>query len=404
VGSSSVLNPSIFGVLASPSYALLNLAVMVGSSPKNIYQHAQKHTMDHPFSTGAPVDQNDANTVYAPPFLLGRIGSSHRLLNTKALVSKRLEDNATVLDYKWETAAASMSRSISTKPQKDGPTRNCLDFERISHSRAGQSNAHCDSFNQTTFIFDWDDTLMPSAWLRYQGLIGGDGARNRSKATRWQRNQLAQIAKAACEMLRQAKQWGTVVIITNADRGWVEANCHKFMPTLYPLLDNIRIISARTSFMGHQPSSPSEWKLAAFQQEIQRLYGSAVLSDHKCRKNVISIGDGPHERKALLASTASLPNCFAKTVKFVDLPDINELSTQQSLIANDFEQIVNHVGNLDLRMKGSCSGASDGNREFLCQSRMGRSQKCMPSLFDFENRPWIVSSIGLPVVSVSPSS
>lgn len=54
------------------------------------------------------------------------------------------------------------------------------------------------------------------------------------------RQQLHKVATAAAETLRLAKQLGTVVLITNAERGWIELSCQKFLPTLFPALESVK--------------------------------------------------------------------------------------------------------------------------------------------------------------------
>jgi hypothetical protein len=33
-----------------------------------------------------------------------------------------------------------------------------------------------------------------------------------------------------------------VVLVTNAERGWIELSCQKFMPTLFPSLENVKAL------------------------------------------------------------------------------------------------------------------------------------------------------------------
>ena len=89
-----------------------------------------------------------------------------------------------------------------------------------------------------------------------------------------------------------------MVLVTNAERGWIELSCQKFMPTLFPSLENVKVVSARTSYESAETSSPLDWKLRAFEAEIRRCYGSATLVDPDSRKNVLSLGDSVHEREA----------------------------------------------------------------------------------------------------------
>jgi len=197
---------------------------------------------------------------------------------------------------------------------------------------------------ETLFIFDWDDTVLPSSWIQGQGLRLDEG----SSVNARQRERLAEVARLAAETLRLAKQHGTVVLVTNAERGWIELSCLKFLPTLYPSLENVRIVSARTTYECRRNSSPLDWKLRAFESEINRVYGFETLLAASRRKNVLSLGDSVHEREALYTATSSLPNCCAKSLKFYERPDIAQICKQHSLVTSCFEQIVHHDGNLDL--------------------------------------------------------
>mmetsp|Transcript_128977 Transcript_128977/g.223797 ORF Transcript_128977/g.223797 Transcript_128977/m.223797 type:complete len:381 (-) Transcript_128977:218-1360(-) len=197
---------------------------------------------------------------------------------------------------------------------------------------------------ETILIFDWDDTVLPSSWVAGQGLRLDDD----SKLSGWHREQLSEVAQAAGETLRLAKQLGTVVLVTNAERGWIELSCQKFMPTLYPALESVKLLSARTTYESPELNSPLDWKLCAFESEITRVFGQDVISDLEMRKNVLSLGDSVHEREALLRATAPLPNCRSKSLKFVERPDISQICKQHSLITSCFDRIVHHDGNLDL--------------------------------------------------------
>lgn len=197
---------------------------------------------------------------------------------------------------------------------------------------------------ETCFIFDWDDTILPSAWVQSQGLRLDE----ESRVSESQRQQLSEAANAAAETLRIAKQHGTVVLVTNAERGWIELSCQKFLPTLYPTLENVKLLSARTTYESPTRSSPLDWKLCAFESEIRRVFGAEVVSEPERRKNILSLGDSVHEREALLRATACLPNCRSKSLKFVERPDIGQICKQHSLITGCFDRIVHHDGCLDL--------------------------------------------------------
>lgn len=205
------------------------------------------------------------------------------------------------------------------------------------------------AFEETIIIFDWDDTILPSAWVQQQGLK----LDKQSTLTNSQQEQLSEVANAVMETIRVAKQYGTVVFVTNAERGWIELSCQKFMPTLYPALENIKLLSARTAYESTTGPNPLDWKLNAFNAEITRVFGDDILGASARRKNCISLGDSMHEREALLRATSVLPNCRSKSLKFVERPDISQICKQHSLITGCFNRVIHHDGNLDLCIKCS---------------------------------------------------
>lgn len=200
---------------------------------------------------------------------------------------------------------------------------------------------------ETLFIFDWDDTVLPSTWVQSQGLRLDPSC----QPSVWQRKVLTEVAAAAARTLELAKRHGTVVLVTNAERGWIELSCLKFLPALSPLLETVKLVSARSAYEGPLCSSPLEWKLRAFDHEITRHFGIAVALDPRRRKNVLSLGDSVHEREALLRAATSLPNCRSKSLKFVERPDVAQICRQHELVTNCFERLIHQDTNLDLCIK-----------------------------------------------------
>eukprot|EP00401_Gymnodinium_catenatum_P053106 CAMPEP_0117531952 /NCGR_PEP_ID=MMETSP0784-20121206/39120_1 /TAXON_ID=39447 /ORGANISM="" /LENGTH=384 /DNA_ID=CAMNT_0005328335 /DNA_START=85 /DNA_END=1239 /DNA_ORIENTATION=+ len=200
---------------------------------------------------------------------------------------------------------------------------------------------------ETILIFDWDDTVLPSTWVHSQGLRLDE----ESQPNLWQREQLDGVARAATETLTVAMQLGTVVLVTNAERGWIELSCRKFMPSLCPVIESLKLLSARSTYESPELQSPLDWKLLAFNREVREFYGHDRAEEARVRKNVVSLGDSVHEREALLQVTAALPNCRSKSLKFVERPDISEICKQHALVTSCFEQIVHCDGNLDLCMR-----------------------------------------------------
>jgi len=197
---------------------------------------------------------------------------------------------------------------------------------------------------ETVIVFDWDDTILPSTWLLRQGLKLDTA----SVPNMEQRLELAQVAKSAARVLQCAKRFGTVVLVTNAELGWIELTCTKFLPGLRPFLEGIHIVSARSQYEKQGVKSPIEWKVRAFEVEFRNFY-SAFGDDH--RKHVISIGDSMHERQALLRVAKQMTDCCSKSLKFVEKPDLRQLKKEHALIRQCIPHIVGHDGDLDLSIQ-----------------------------------------------------
>merc|ERR1712098_224517 len=59
---------------------------------------------------------------------------------------------------------------------------------------------------------------------------------------------LDKLSKVVLELLTMTNKLGLLYIITNGTSGWVEESAERWIPSLMPLLKNIKIISARSKF------------------------------------------------------------------------------------------------------------------------------------------------------------
>jgi len=141
---------------------------------------------------------------------------------------------------------------------------------------------------------------------------------------------------------------GNVVLVTNAERGWIELSCQKYFPALLPMLESVKIVSARAAHEKPGVTSPTVWKSLAFASEINHIFGAYPAEQ---RKNVISFGDAWHERSAVLEVTKHIPNCCTKSFKFMERPDVAQLQREHELISQCLRQIVGHEDSLDLRVQ-----------------------------------------------------
>lgn len=190
----------------------------------------------------------------------------------------------------------------------------------------------------TVIFIDWDDTLLCSSYLsglgyRLDSVMEGCAALER---------ELKDLETSVIGLLRLAMSFGDVHIVTNAETGWVQLSAKKFIPGVLPLLDRVKVVSARSTYEPMFPDSPVKWKFCAFQERL--------FADLKTPKNVISFGDSHVEREAVRAVTRGLPSTKTKSVKFAEKPSMEQLRRQLELVINCFQYIHGHEGDLDLQL------------------------------------------------------
>lgn len=248
--------------------------------------------------------------------------------------------------------------------------------------------------DQTIIIFDWDDTLCPSSWIRANKRVLSffKPAPNIEKIQRPLRDLQAIVET----LLRFAMKLGNVIIVTNAMDPWVETSCRNFLPQLLPLVSSLPVVYARSIYESQgvdpkpQPvrssspsggriplpglyaangqnrlcnfnvrmaqqrfdeTSPQRWKEVAFDKEINDFYSRY---EHQSWKNVISVGDSIFERDAVrrvvLQRRNAKKKCRTKTLKLFDDPDIEELIAQVKVVYDVLNVMVQYDGDLDIEI------------------------------------------------------
>jgi hypothetical protein len=195
--------------------------------------------------------------------------------------------------------------------------------------------------SHTIIVFDWDDTLLASSFLSSRNLRLDTAAHRLTEVDAG----LRELEQSVISVLTLAMSYGEVHIVTNAETGWVQLSAAKFIPAVVPLLSQVAVLSARSTYECRYPDSPLKWKFYAFQEKL-----STVFNDVKAMKNIISFGDSHVEREAVRAVTRGFPNTRTKSVKFAERPTMEQLRRQIELVTNCFQYIANHEGDLDLQL------------------------------------------------------
>mmetsp|Transcript_87199 Transcript_87199/g.154444 ORF Transcript_87199/g.154444 Transcript_87199/m.154444 type:complete len:325 (+) Transcript_87199:77-1051(+) len=221
-----------------------------------------------------------------------------------------------------------------------------LDLTPLS-CKSTDSSAEYHQPNQTVIIFDWDDTLCPSTTcMRTHGLsvLGALPEGELAAALEELAAEGRVLIEAAFELAEK------VVIVTNAEEGWVDLSCRAWLPGLQDIVAKCEVLSARSTWEPQGVQSPAGWKARTFEDVIEKFYSRY---QNQSWKNIISVGDAPHEREALArvvrwAPTASGKRCRSKSVKFVLRPSIDHLTRELQMLRESLKEIVWHDDDLDL--------------------------------------------------------
>lgn len=214
-------------------------------------------------------------------------------------------------------------------------------LRKLSYSKVWVPQAQRPPKHQTVIIFDWDDTLLCTSFLNM---------RQDAQMPAVVERHLKDIEKAGKKLLELAMRLGHTFIITNAMNGWVEYSSAKWVPELLPVLQKVRVISARTKYEPQYPGQVSKWKIQAF-LEVQRQLDSQIIT------NLISLGDSNFEMDAVHVMGKEFAQALIKTIKFRENPSPEELLKQLELVSQKFERIVENARNLKIGLERKWVGS-----------------------------------------------
>lgn len=199
-------------------------------------------------------------------------------------------------------------------------------------------------------VFDWDDTLMASSWVSESKMLHIDSFASLPGLIQARFTILEELV-GRC--LYAAAKLGSVVIITNAEEGWIHYSATRFMPRLLPLLESMRVVSARSTYEKYYPAAPLCWKAAAFAHEANQLFGEDRADG--LPREIISFGDSNEERTAVKIASQQL-NAVSKSVKFVEMPTPEQLCKQVETITLWLDWVTGHPTELDLMLRATSPG------------------------------------------------
>ena len=186
-------------------------------------------------------------------------------------------------------------------------------------------------------IFDWDDTLLPTSYLKREKLL------NQKILPENEKKKLEILENTIYKILEMSISKGDVYIITNSGMGWIEYSAKKYYPKLAEILKKVIIISARNEYEDEFPGDSREWKVQTF-LDIKNKVNNKLVT------NIICLGDSTVEIEAGKILASEFLEAFIKTVKFKENPTPLELNRQLELFTKQFNYIYSAARDLSIKV------------------------------------------------------
>jgi len=203
---------------------------------------------------------------------------------------------------------------------------------------------------KTLFIFDWDDTLFPTHWFVTND-IKIDKEIDAGRYILYFTELDAQIYR----LLKLASDMGTVLIVTNAVKHWINIATRLLPKTATLIKERVTIFSARDLY--RDKYEMKDWKIQTFNNE---------LADYvEMAKQIISIGDSDLEHNALI-SLLNITTINLKAIRLVATPTYDILIDQINMLTKSLPEICSLQQHLDIQFKSNISNV-DGFMECISQ-------------------------------------
>jgi len=220
------------------------------------------------------------------------------------------------------------------------------------------------SSEATVIIFDWDDTLLASSFIKAVFNCSNYTIEEMQHIQTIYQNEFQSLHSCITQLLEIARQLGKMMyLISNADLGWIRETARVFMPQLVPAKFD-RVISAKEVYADDFVNTEIEddnytaWKQHAFYKAIIPIVSSAE------QLNIISIGDSSYEQEAVFKVGKQLRDNYPqkvciKSVKLLEKSDPATVTKQPDLLSKKLKEIHSTQGDLDLIIVKSPKGEEE---------------------------------------------
>ena len=184
------------------------------------------------------------------------------------------------------------------------------------------------------FVLDWDDTLFPTTWALSNGLL--------QKPVEEIRAYLRPLDILLTHIFNKLNSLGTALILTNATQEWIKV-CKELLPMFSVAHATLPIHSVRDAYIEKHPLSHIQWK-------SMRLH-SLLLPLKKTWKQLIFLGDGFPEYRAVIDLYKKIPSAQFKFIRFVESPTYVTIADQLETFLFNLPCLLKTPRHMDLRFR-----------------------------------------------------
>ena len=236
-------------------------------------------------------------------------------------------------------------------------------FQKLSqpNSETTSTTGESPTISKTLLIFDFDDTLFCTKYfdtfsLPYQDIFTYKISLEQINPCLFK--EIKELEKTIIELfVKLQNNTYDVVIVSNADMKWINNCLTHFLEELKEYINenNIKVYSAKNIFSNLNSDKKKEtgkressgWKIKCFEKVIKDIYYEETennILETAIDLNVLSIGDGEDEKKAVFKLNKNkfnfCQNLQSKFIRMIDYPSASSIIMQLEYLQNNMSEIL----------------------------------------------------------------
>ena len=214
---------------------------------------------------------------------------------------------------------------------------------------------------KTLLIFDFDDTLFCTKYfdsfsLPYQDIFTFKTSLEQVNPCLFK--EIKELEKKVMELFIELENNNfDFVIVSNADMKWINNCLTHFLEELKEYINEnqIKVYSAKNMYSNSNPAQndgksggSTIWKIKCFEKVINDLYSEENgdnINEANIDLNVLSIGDGEDEKKAVFKLNKNkfnfCQNLQSKFIRMIGYPSASSIIIQLEYLQNNIDELIN---------------------------------------------------------------